>query len=470
MSEQKFGSAIVIGGSMAGLLAARVLADHFETVTVVERDAHGPKPDFRRGVPQGRHAHALLLRGLNTICRLFPDIRQSMIDAGATIMNQGREMRWFHFGVWKHRYHSRLEAICSSRPLLEWMVCERVRHLSNVVTMHGWSFDGLAYRDGVVRGVGIRARDGGELRELSGDLVIDATGRGSQIPAQLKLLGLEVPEETRIQVDLGYASRIYRAPATPRDWKALFVIAQPPSKRAALILPIEGDRWLVTEAGMHGDHPPADERGFLEYARSLPEPDIYDALKHAEPLTPITRFGYPAGQRRHYERLREFPEGLLVIGDAVCSFNPIYGQGMSAASMYADALDRCLRERIAANRGLRGLWRPFFREVGKVADMPWQLSTSEDFRYSETIGPRSLSMRLLHWYTEQVQIAASGDAVLSERLFEIMHLLKEPASLMTPAVWWRLLSAKFRSEPSNSVPGTPFEGSRVHVRPHAHTE
>jgi hypothetical protein len=137
--------------------------------------------------------------------------------------------------------------------------------------------------------------------------------------------------------------------------------------------------------------------------------------------------------------------------------------------MYADTLDRCLRERIAANSGLRGVWRPFFREAGKVADMPWQLSTSEDFRYSETIGQRRLSMRLLHWYTEQVQIAASGDAVLSERLFEIMHLLKEPASLMTPSVWWRLLSAKLRGEGSTSSvrsPGRTFEPSPRHV----HTE
>ena len=469
MGEQRFGSAIVIGGSMAGLLAARVLADHFETVTLVERDLHEPQPEFRRGVPQGRHAHALLLRGLNTVCRLFPDIRQAMIDAGATIMNQGREMRWFHFGVWKHRYHSRLEGICSSRPLLEWMICERVRRLSNIVAMHGWSCDGLLHQHGTVTGVRVRPREGSEVRELAADLIIDASGRGSQIPKQLRQLGLPAPEETRIEVDVCYASRIYRAPPTPRDWKALFVIAQPPSKRAALILPIEGDRWLVTEVGMHGDHPPADERGFLEYARSLPTPDIYEALKHAEPLTPITRFGYAAGQRRHYERLRRFPDGLLVLGDAMCSFNPIYGQGMSAASMYADVLDRCLRQRIAANDGLRELWRPFFREAGKVADMPWQLSTSEDFRYRETIGPRSLSMRLLHWYTERVQIAASGDAVLSERLFEIMHLLKEPASLMTPAVWWRVLAANFWGKGSaNSArsPGRTFEPPPQH----AHTD
>jgi len=443
MECKSFGDAIVIGGSMAGLLAARVLADYFKTVTVIERDERSERPEPRRGVPQGRHAHGLLLRGQDTITRLFSGIREELIAAGATPVNMGRDVKWFHFDVWKCRYHSALDFISASRPLIEWTVAERVRRLPNVKMLHGWAVESIVYDGQNVSGVRMHRRDERETQQrFDADLVIDASGRGSQISQQLRVLGFEKPEESAVRIDVGYASCVFRAPSAPRDWKTLYVVSQPPAKRGGLILPLEGDRWICTLVGMHGDHPPADLAGYLAFAKSLPVPDMYEALRSAEPLGEPVRYGFPAGLRRHYEKLRRFPPGLLVLGDALCSFNPIYGQGMSAASMYADVLQTCLQERVAIGWSLTDLWRPFFREVARAADRPWELATGEDFRYSETTGTRARALKLLHWYTQKVHKAASISPQVTERFYEVMHLLKAPTALFTPAILWKVATSQ----------------------------
>jgi 2-polyprenyl-6-methoxyphenol hydroxylase-like FAD-dependent oxidoreductase len=443
MERNTFGDAIVIGGSMAGLLAARVLADFFTTVTVIERDEPSERPEPRRGVPQGRHAHGLLLRGQDTICRLFPKVREELLGAGATPVNMGRDVKWFHFGVWKCRYHSALDFISASRPLIEWTIAERVRRLPNVKMMHGWAAESVIYDGQRIIGVRVHRRDDRETVErVNGDLVIDASGRGSQIPQQLRALGFERPPESAVRIDVGYSTCTFRAPATPRDWKMLYVVAQPPAKRGGLILPMEGDRWMCTVVGSHGDHPPTDLAGYLAFAKSLPAPDIYEALRNAEPLTEPVRYGFQAAMRRHYEKLNRFPAGLLVLGDALSSFNPVYGQGMSAASMYADALQSCLRERVALGWRLDDLWRTFFREAARAADRPWQLATGEDFRHPETTGARGRALRFLHWYTSKVHVAASVAPQVTERFYEVMHLLKPPTAMFTPAIMWKLATRR----------------------------
>ncbi len=442
MPRDTFGNAVVIGGSMAGLLCARVLADHFQTVTLVERDPRTAQPEYRRGVPQGRHAHVLLLRGQQTVFRLFPEAYRSLLDAGAVAVNMGRDFRWFHFGVWKCSYESALDGISASRSLIEWTVGEHLRRLPNVTAMDGWSVEGLMYNDGRVTGVRVGERSNHDhQRMLSADLVVDASGRGSQVPLQLEAFGFQRAPETVVRIDVCYASRVYRMPTGVRSWKVQYVIAEPPAKRAGLIMPLEGDRWIVTLVGMHGDHPPTDADGFLAFAKSLPVPDLYEALRDAEPITPITRFGYPAGQRRHYEKLQRFPVGLIVAGDALCSFNPIYGQGMSAASMYADVLEQCLHDCAGSRERLANLWKSFFLRAAKVAAIPWEMATGEDLRFPETVGARRPALRFLHWYTSKVHIASRHSPEVAERLYEVMHLLKAPATLFKPQILWKLLAA-----------------------------
>ncbi|HEY7639955.1 MAG TPA: FAD-dependent monooxygenase [Steroidobacteraceae bacterium] len=443
MERNTFGHAVVIGGSMAGLLAARVLADYFTTVTVIERDEPSERPEPRRGVPQGRHAHGLLLRGQNTICRLFPNVREELLAAGATDVNMGRDVKWYHFGVWKCRYHSALDFIAASRPLIEWTIAEQVRRLANVKLMHGWAVDHLIYDGQGVSGVRMHRRDDRETdQRLHADLVIDASGRGSQIPQQLRALGFERPEESAVRIDVGYSTCVFRAPAAARDWKMLYVVSAPPARRGGLILPMEGNRWMCTLVGMHGDHPPTDLAGYMAFARSLQVPDLYEALRTGEPLIEPVRYGFQASLRRHYEKLKRFPSGLLVLGDALCSFNPVYGQGMSAASMYADALQACLQERVASGRSLRDLWRTFFREAARAADRPWQLATGEDFRHPLTTGARARSLRFLHWYTRKVHAAAGVSPQVTERFYEVMHLLKAPTAMFTPSIMWKLATRR----------------------------
>jgi 2-polyprenyl-6-methoxyphenol hydroxylase-like FAD-dependent oxidoreductase len=454
MERNTFGNAIVIGGSMAGLLAARVLSDFFTTVTVIERDEPTARPEPRRGVPQGRHAHGLLLRGQDTLCRLFPNVREELLAAGATPVNMGRDVKWFHFNVWKCRYHSALDFISASRPLIEWTIAERVRRLPNVKMLHGWSVDSVIYDGRGIGGVRMHRRDDREVEQrLHADLVVDASGRASQIPQQLRSLGFERPAESSVRIDVGYASRVFRAPSTARDWKALYVVSQPPAKRGALILPLEGNRWICTLVGMHGDHPPIDPEGYMAYAKSLPVPDIYEALRGAEPMSEIVRYGFPAGLRRHYEKLHRFPSGLLVLGDALCSFNPIYGQGMSAASMYADVLANCLQERVALGWSLNDLWRRFFLVASRAADQPWQLATGEDFRYRETTGTRGRALKLLHWYTRKVQSASSVSPRVTERFYEVVHLLKPPSALFAPAIIWKVLTSRRRRSGARTAIG-----------------
>ncbi len=443
--------AVVIGASMAGLLASRVLSEHFEQVTVIERDQLPQEVQARKGVPQGRHVHILLHRGASVMKELFPDLFPALIQDGSVPIDTVADFHWYNFGAWKARFKSGITFYCQSRPLLEGLVRERVAARSNVRFLDACDVVKLYANDDAthITGIEVRHRDGEQAEErLSADLIVDASGRGSQTPHWLAALGYDTVEESTIKVDVGYATRIYRRPAQSNfDRSVLAVYSTPPAeKRAGVLAPIEDNRWIVTLIGWVKDYPPDDEAGFLAFARSLPQPDLYEAIKDAEPLTPIAIHKFPANRRRHYERLSRFPEGFVALGDAVCSFNPVYGQGMTAAALEADMLNTLLYEQQKkhARGDITGFSRRFQKKITPIVNTFWLLASSEDFRHPETQGKRPLGVNLLNSYARRVHELSTFDPQVTLLLYQVLQAIKPPTALFSPSMLAKVL---FKRQP-----------------------
>src|SRR5256886_5006871 len=447
-SRSGFGGqhAVVIGASMAGLLASRVLSDHFEHVTIIERDSLPQEIQPRKGVPQGRHVHILLHKGASIMQDLFPDLFSALIQDGSIPIDTVADFHWYNFGAWKPRFKSGITFYSQSRPLLEGHVRERVAARSNVRFLDACDVVKLCANEDATRitGVQIRHRSGEQHEEvLSADLVVDASGRGSQTPQWLAALGYDTVEESTIKVDVGYATRIYRRPEhSDFDHDVLAVYSTPPTgKRAGVLAPIEEERWIVTMIGWIRDYPPDDEAGFLAFARSLPQPDLYEAIQDAEPLTPIAIHKFPANRRRHYERLSSFPEGFVALGDAVCSFNPVYGQGMTAAALEAETLNTMLyqqRERRASG-DITGFSRRFQKKITHIVDTFWLLAASEDFRHPETQGKRPLGVNLLNRYARRVHELSTFDPQVTAHLYQVFQAITSPMALFSPRILMKVL-------------------------------
>ena len=436
--------AIVIGGSMAGLLAARVLSEHFERVTIIERDQLIDDVQPRKGVPQGRHVHALLAGGAAILGEYFPDLFATLTRDGAIPVST-TDVRRYQLGVQVTPVPGPVRPLWQSRPFLEQHVRAALLARDNVQIIDGCSVARLITHDERVTGVVLQHRGGQQSEEeLAADLVVDASGRGSRVPQWLASLGYGQVEENRVKIDVGYASRIYRCPdPLPADWKVLITLGLPPdNKRAGVIFPIEGGYWMVTLGGWLRDYPPGDDVGFLDYARSLAAPDLYEAIKDAEPITDIVVYKYTANQWRRYERLSRLPEGFIVMGDAVCNFSPVYGQGMSVAAIEARTLDTCLCEQQNGTGDTRPASFPqrFQKAIAREIKTPWMLATGYDLRYPGTEGHRSLGMRLLNWYIGRVIGLTASHLFVTATFFQVWFLLKPLRSLFGPRIVWAVLS------------------------------
>lgn len=428
--------AIVIGASMGGLLAARALADHYDEVTVLERDTLPQAHEPRKGVPQGRHAHGLLSRGREVLDQLFPGLSEEMVAQGAVYGDLVDKVLWFNHGVYLLNAPSALLGLLISRPMLEDGVRRRLLQLANVrLLQHSDALEPVFDEvEGRVTGLRVQLqRDSSGEETISADLVVDASGRGSHSPAWLDALGFARPREESVQVQIGYMTRLYRRRPEHLPGKQAVVMAGcRPGWRFGVILAQEDDRWIVTLGGYLGDRPPADEVGYIEFARSLPKPEIFEVIKDADSLTPLARYQFSANLRRHYEELRRFPEGLLVFGDAMCSFNPVYGQGMTVACTEALALQECLAG------GSQGIARRFFRAASKLIDIPWQLAVGSDLQHPAVAGKRTAQLRFINWYLAKLFQAAQHDAMLATSFLEVANLMKPPPSLMAPSIALRV--------------------------------
>ena len=446
--------AVVLGGSLAGLLTARVLADHFEKVTLIERDAYTNNCETRRGIPQANHVHGLLVRGRQILEELFPGLQDEMIAAGAPVVDMANEIAWFTRAGWGVRFPSDLKVLAFTRPLLDLHVRRRLAGNANVEILDNTDVLGLLpdstpnHLAGVLICPKASESDRRVAKTLTADLVVDATGRASRAPRWLSDLGYDKPEEIVIDANLGYSSRLYRIPENfDGDWKCAYVQSAPPvRKRGAIMFKVEGNRWLLTLTGGGGDHPPSDEQGFLDFVRSLPVSIIYDAIRAAEPLTPIKTHRATQNRLRRYERAKVLPENFLVLGDAVCAFNPVYGQGMTSASLGVLTLQQCLDE-----RGLEGLARRFQTRLAKVIAAPWMMATGEDFRYHETVGGSATRMtRFMHHYMDQVIQLSTRSIAVRSVLMRAFNLVEPPTTLFRPRVLFRVLLNVLKPAPRRS--------------------
>ena len=431
---------------MAGLLAARVLTDAYHRVTVVERDILPHDLADRRGVPQGRHLHALHARGRELLDELFPGFTEQLVRAGAVTADTLGDARIHVSGQLLRQADIGLPALSASRPFLEGHVRQRVRALPTVRFVEGCDVLGLVTGDEQRWVIGVRVAhrdDRGPQHTVPADLVVDATGRGSRTPVWLEQFGYSQPAVDRVEIGLGYASRRYRLrPGALGNDAAILTGPTPANPRAGAVSPVEGGQHMVTLAGILGDHPPLDPAGFDAFAASICYPDLAEALVGATPLDDPVSFRFPVSVRHRYERLRRFPVGLLVIGDAVCSFNPIYGQGMTVAAMQAVTLRDLLRG------GSPPAAHKYFRRIAKMIDTPWDINVGADLAFPGVPGRRSTKVRMVNAYLPRLHAAASVDSSLGRAFMRVVGMVDRPEGLVRPDRALRVLWAHLRGAPA----------------------
>lgn len=419
--------AVVMGGSIAGLCVAAALAKNFDRVTVLERDPE-PGSEPHRGVPQGHQLHALLRGGQRAIEALLPGTFARLGAAGARRTDIGSGFRWFHFGSWKMNCETGLDMWMQSRPMLEHHVREGVRRLANVELRFEAGIDEPVHEAGRVRAV--RMRDG-ELIEA--DLVVDATGRASRSATWLEQWGYGRVKEQRVDIGLAYVSGLFELPtARQRDTALAVYHLAPSNRRCGLAFPVEGNRMMMSFVGYHGDHAPTDIEALRKWARGMLRPDLAELLEHAKLVGELRRFNFPTQVRRCYGMMLRLPNNYLVLGDAMCFFDPTFAQGMSVAAMQAELLTN-LRPGMSTRR-----WQ---RKLSRMTLLPFSMTANEAHRWSETRGWQPPLARFQRWYVEHVFRASAVDEQVYRQLLHVMNFLASPTILFAPRVMARLWAA-----------------------------
>ncbi|WP_336036304.1 NAD(P)/FAD-dependent oxidoreductase [Halobacterium yunchengense] len=427
--------AVVVGASVSGLVAARALADAFDRVTVVERDRLPDGPEQRRGVPQSRQPHVLLEAGRATLEDLFPGYGEDLVAGGGLMLDWTKDLVHYEGGDYLATGPEPKVMYAASRPLFEATVRRRVAARDGVTVRDDTQFVTYLADDDAAAVAGVVVRGGdGDREQVAADLVVDATGRTSATPEWLADHGYGAPPEETVAVDVSYSTAVVERPRDDR--RAFFVPPSPPRTRGGGAFPVEGDRWLVTMQGVHGDDPPTDLDGLREFAASLPVDDVAAVLEDRRVVGDgAAHYPFPSNRRRRYEALADHPDGLVVVGDAVASFNPVYGQGMSVGCLEALALHRAL-----ADGGLADLPRRFFDRASDVVDVAWLMATTADLAYEQTEGARSPGARLFDRYVARVVETAHDDGAVATAYGRVISMEVPPTSLLRPRVLARVLA------------------------------
>ncbi|MER8047795.1 FAD-dependent monooxygenase [Streptomyces sp. NPDC094032] len=442
--HQRWGRAAVVGGSYAGLVTARVLSDFFDEVVLLERDPVDGDTGSHPGAPQGYHAHAMLAKGGEVLEQLFPGLREELREAGAPVFDYGEGIDFLLPGGTAPRTRTGVEIQTFTRDGLERRLRRRVLALPQVTLMPGTSCTGLL-RDGSGRVSGVsyhRGDGGGEGAELAADLVVDASGRSSALEKWLGDLGVTVPEMRTVKAKVTYTSMNFDRPEEghPDYFVAYEMLFAPRVARAGVLLAVEGGRWTCSLFGFQ-QQPPTDDAGYLEFAHTLDNPHLAEQLARRSVQEPTYRYTNVDNRWRPYHLVKEWPDRLLAVGDAVCVFNPVYGQGLTVAAMEADLLRGMLARRRAAGRSLDGAARAFQRRVGRLLLTPWTLSTNSDLMWNPRRQPAGA--RFAHWYNSRLFRVAVKDAAVWSRFVRVVNMTASPAVLFHPVVAAKVLAAAF---------------------------
>jgi len=429
--------AVVVGAGIGGLAAAGAMADYFQQVVVLERDVIPSHATHRAGTPQARHVHALLGGGQHALEILFPGFTAALEKAGAVRLRTGLDLRLEVPGYDPFPQRDLgWDVYSMSRPLVEYVVRQQLTKRANIELRDRCRVDAIMTNanGAAVSAIRLAGRNG-EGETLPTDLVVDASGRAALTFAVLQSTGCPMPPESTIGVDIAYATNIFSAPENaPPYWKGVFTFPNAPeSSRGALMMPIEGNCWMLTLAGRHGDDPPGNFDSFLDFAGQLRTQTIFNAIKRATPVVEVVRFAFPESIRRHFERMEFFPRGLVPLGDAVCRFNPVYGQGMSVAAQQACILRDILAARAGAPDPFDALAQAFFAAIQGVIDTPWTTAAVADFVYPETRGERPPDFENTIKFAFALNRLAARDADIHKLMIEVRHLLKPQSVYRDPA-------------------------------------
>jgi 2-polyprenyl-6-methoxyphenol hydroxylase-like FAD-dependent oxidoreductase len=448
--------AVVVGSGIAGLAAAGALANWFERVIVLERDVVPDGITHRSGVPQGLHTHGLLVGGLSALEELFPGIGADFVRAGGVPLRVTQDLReeppdrdpmpQRDFG---------LVGCTMSRPLIEHVLRRRLLQRSNVSIRHDARVVDIVTRIGP-RVAAIRYTTGDDdrhLETLPADLIVDASGRGQLTLDLLRSMGRPLPDETKIGIDLGYSTVMFDIPDdAPPAWKLVITHARPPhSNRRAIMLPVEGNRWCLSVVGRGEERPPGEWEALRGYIRNLATSTIYDAVRHLRPIGPVARFGFRESFWRHFERVERFPDGLIPIGDAICRFNPVYGQGMTVAAKEAIILHRLLATLAFNREPLAGLGDIFLSEASSPIETAWLMAAVPDLAFPETRGDRPADLGRSLQFARALSRLAARDAAVQRLVVEVWHMLK-PRSAYQDRELLARVEAEIAAESASPAP------------------
>ncbi|QPW48335.1 FAD-dependent oxidoreductase [Bacillus thuringiensis] len=429
-----FNKAIVIGGSMAGKFAAKALSTSFKEVIILEVGDKWDGKASRKRVPQSDHPHVLLKGGVKAIEELFPTITNELIEAGSIINNFTRDLKWHQFGLWKQPFIGEVHMIQQSRPLLEWHIQKRIDQVSNITITYKTLVNGLLV-DGKLNkvcGVKVKYLETGMQEEVHADIVVDASGFGSKSMEWLREYEIEVQEE-KVRIDLFYATRMFQLKENEEldCCNMLMSPSFPENPYGVLIQTIEDNRYFVTFSGYANEKAPQTDNEFYDFAENLSIPNVTEFLNKAEGITDIKTYKIPYQVRRRFDLVNNVPEGLLVVGDAQCRFDPVFGQGVSVAAMEAHQLQLLLQSRKQLDKTFT---QQFYKKTADIIETPWDMTTTEISRHPQLKRELTTKQKFQLWYTKQIYRLSASDSDVYIRLVRVMNLIRSPLHLFHPKV------------------------------------